>query len=712
MYQYQNLKQVNILSYNYMPFIPAKSVQSGGFTSASDAILNSQNKVSTPTASNFGGVFNPQSDSTLGQIDKTLSSGTGVIGGAASGVYTAAKGLVTLGKDVAVDSFNAVNHPLDSIGKAYDFAKNEAVNQGKGNENTDTVGKLVQSTVGSKGFMGVGQQIANYANDKLGRSDKSFSGGKLTGDVINSVLTLATAGGGAVTTNSLKFAAEEALQNGIINQTAHDFLLKQAAGIVGKYLVGGTVGAGFQAASNLQEGAPVAENLDKAFYAGGGVPVVAQGVSSTLSGAKTLKNKITGNSAVTSDNIDTLAGTITQGKKADIATAKKALANIDVSKVNTYEDLASVLNNKINETRTTLDSHLLTNTERKPLDQLTFTHKVGDAEIAHNYVQDSLNQLEAHYKAINEQVGVEKIAQLTEKAQKEGLTAKEVNDLARVHGQELNAFNANGQAASGLSKQAAENTRTGLKETAKSIFKDELFNTADKEMTNLIRTRDLVKGVSEKVNQLKQRIQERSLGAKVGVALGKAINLLSLGTAKGIVEALIPRGQGFKVMNALDLESTLKGNLEKLQKAMEGKTEAEILNNLNSIQDSKDLATSKNTTNITKNIIPTQSTPTVPKSKGLRGFVKFGLTSEKEADILTNVEKWLKTNKSPTEKAVMIEDSLPVLKRYGYTGKINAASIPLIEDFMKNFAKENISEANKKIVKSLTPSDKMKKIIR
>ncbi len=708
-----------------MPFTPASQLKPTGFTSASDVIIANQNKASQPVAQpSFGGAFNQQSDGMLGQVDKTLSGGTGVLGGAASGVYTAAKGLAILGKDVAVDAFNTVNHPLDAIGKGYNFVKNEVVNQGKGNENTDTVGKLVQSTVGSKGALGVGQELGNLATDKMGYTTGAFNGMKLAGNTLNTILIAATGGAGrALTAESLKFATGEALQNGLINKTIHDTIIKQGAGLLGKYLTGGVIGTGFQASNNLQEGKQVTENLDKAFYAGGGVPVVLKGVSSTISGANTLKNKITGNSAVTSDNLDTLAGTITQGKKADIATAKKALANVDVSGVKTYEDLASVLNNKINDTKTTLDSHLLTNTERKPLDALNVTHKVGEAEIQHNYVQDSLSQLNDHYKAINDQVGIEKIAQLEEKAKTEGLTAKEVNDLARVHGTELNAFNANGQAASGLTKQAAENTRTGLKATAREMFDNPLFKNADEQITNLIKTKDLVQGVGEKVNQLKQKIQERSLGAKVGVALGKAINLLSLGTAKGIVESLIPRGQGFKVMNALDLESALKGNLEKLQKAMEGKTEEEILNNLNGIQPSIDLLTNKNATSIPKNnSIQTNTTPSSVKGKGIRGMIDFGeikkaltpselskdtlkaqkvnVTPSKEmtkmAKSLTSVQK--NTIANFLEDTSNLDNELKIRKMLGYSGMNENMSKTKLEQVASVLKDENIA-SKKKVVK-------------
>jgi len=106
--------------------------------------------------------------------------------------------------------------------------------------------------------------------------------------------------------------------------------------------------------------------------------------------------------------------------------------------------------------------------------------------------------------------------------------------------------------------------------------------------------------------------------------------------------------------------------------------------------------------------IPTQSTPTTPKSKGIRGFVSGGLTSNTEAKQFTRIEDILKTNKTTLEKSVLLEDFAPLLKRYGYTGLMNKASIPRIEDFMKGLRKENAVERSQKAIKANTPTDKMK----
>ncbi len=409
----------------------------------------------------------------------------------------------------------------------------------------------------------------------------------------------------------------------------------------------------------LLKGLPEVANL---FGVSPAASIVKKGVTNAVTSTGEAIAKRSAQTAIKdASKIDNLAGTIVQGKADDILKAKKALTDIDITGIKTYKDLVSTLDDKITSLSTGLDDVLSTKPTPKALDDLNLNVKVGEQSVTHNYVKDAVSQLDDLYTKTNNIEGKTKIAQLLQKAEAEGLTIKEVNDLARLHGKELNAFNANGQAASGLTKQAAENTRVGLKSTARDLFDDPVYKQTDTEISNLIRTRDLVDGVSEKVNQLKQRIQERSLGAKVGVALGRAINLLSLGSAKGIVEALIPRGQGFKVMNALDLEEALGANLKKLQKALEGKSEAEIIKNLESIQASKvNLATSKNAINNTNSNIQAQSTPATPKSKGIRGMINFDeiissviptkkiLTEAKDAvEKLESTVSFVKSAKSP-----------------------------------------------------------------
>lgn len=261
-----------------------------------------------------------------------------------------------------------------------------------------------------------------------------------------------------------------------------------------------------------------------------------------------------------------LIGNITQGDAQEIPKAQRALTQIDTNGVKTYSDLVDRFDEKIGQVSAMQDNVLGTDKTVRLLDNLALDTKVGNQNVSHNYVQDGLAQLKEFYSKTNDVQGESMIDGLIQKSQTEGLTLKDVNDIARLHGSELNAYNANGQLASGLTKQAAENTRVGIKETARNLFDNKVYQASDGVLSDLIKTRKLIQEVSDKVTELQNKIQTRSLGAKVGILLGKIINFAGLGTPKGIVEALIPRGQGFKVMNALDMQKSLEANLKLFEK--------------------------------------------------------------------------------------------------------------------------------------------------
>ncbi len=269
--------------------------------------------------------------------------------------------------------------------------------------------------------------------------------------------------------------------------------------------------------------------------------------------------------------ISNVIGRVLQGETKDVDTGRKALQQIDTQGVKTYKDLQDRLDERIGIISGKIDETLDTDKLPRILSNLSLETTVGGQKVAANYVDDALKQVEEFYTKTKNVQGAAKIAQLREKANTVGLTVREVNELARLHGRELSAFNASGELASGLSKQAAENTRKGLKATVLDRFGNKITRDADAELTSLIRTRDLAKEMTEKVNDLKQKVQPRSLGNRVGRLLEQALNIASLGTTRGFVQALIPRGQGLKVLNALDLEKQLQKNLKLIEKAADPK---------------------------------------------------------------------------------------------------------------------------------------------
>lgn len=254
--------------------------------------------------------------------------------------------------------------------------------------------------------------------------------------------------------------------------------------------------------------------------------------------------------------VNDAVGQITQGKSGDIPRTIKALSSIDTTDIKTYRQGVDALDTRIKTLAEKQDEVLSTNKEQIKLND--WKSKSG-----HNFVNDALIQLKDFYKKTNNPAEEARINTLIQKAENQGLTFQEVNSLAREHGDRINAFNANGEAASGLTKQAAENTRSGVKDIVRQKFgNDNVYKASDRAMSDLIRTKDLFEKQSEEVNKLGQKIQKRSWGEKAGRLLGHVINMVGLNSPKGLFEYFLSRGTGLKTLNALDLESQLPKNLK------------------------------------------------------------------------------------------------------------------------------------------------------
>lgn len=280
---------------------------------------------------------------------------------------------------------------------------------------------------------------------------------------------------------------------------------------------------------------------------------------------------------------ENLAGKIIQGKSDDILQAKKALNSINVSEVKTYKDLENVLTDKIEGLSSKLDETLLSKSGIRKLDQLMTKTKAGNEIIKTNYVEDALKQLEDFFIKTNDTAGQVKIKGLIAKAQNNGLNIKEINDIARLHGDRLNAYNASGQLASGLTKQAAENTRKGVKSTARTLFGNKAYEEADSQLSALINTKNSITKMKEAVNTLQQKVMQRNFGQKVGRLMANVVDKLTGGGIKGFIQTFIPRGEGLKTFNALDLEKMLPKMLKQLQKASQTTDEATLIKTLEDI---------------------------------------------------------------------------------------------------------------------------------
>lgn len=288
-----------------------------------------------------------------------------------------------------------------------------------------------------------------------------------------------------------------------------------------------------------------------------------------------------------------IAGQVAQGKIKDINKAKEQLATLNPEEVKTYQDATRTMNNRVEALSGVLDEALQKDTRVFPLNSFSKEIKMGENTVKQNYVVDAISHLKEFYEKTNNPKAVQDLYNVAEKFSREGLTVKELNDLSRQYGNEFGgkAFSkGTNEPLTSVNAVAYENTRKGLKNDARKLFDNPVYKEIDSQIASAIRTRELLDKMAEKVNKMQQSVQPYSLASKVGRAGAKIADLASIGTLKPFIEALTKRGEGRKMLNALDLERMLSKNLTKLNKLAEaGKSPAEYAKRTEIIPSQKSL---------------------------------------------------------------------------------------------------------------------------
>lgn len=328
---------------------------------------------------------------------------------------------------------------------------------------------------------------------------------------------------------------------------------KVASGAAGGYLAD----IGF----SLQEGEEGAD-----IFKPGVATVIGAAIPGGAAGIKALKG-----GKPSAKLVEDTIGNIIGGKKsADIPLAKTAFSAIDTTGVKTREELSERLAKGIEKNSQLVDQELLKDTNVYSLQDLAIkkADKAGN-EIATDYVGESLKNLDELYGAIGDDVAKSNINLLIEKATTEGLTRKEVNDIARLYSEEFGskAFSKKGDALTSINAQKFANVRTGVKEAARGGVGGKESQALDRVTTAMYNTKRLVDAGVEGVNNLKRRVQDRNIMQKLGRGAVNMIDAFTGGFVKSAVAAALPSNAGLKTLNWLDLENKLAKDLKILQKA-------------------------------------------------------------------------------------------------------------------------------------------------
>jgi hypothetical protein len=291
----------------------------------------------------------------------------------------------------------------------------------------------------------------------------------------------------------------------------------------------------------------------------------------------------------------------------NLAAGERALSRLDLKGVNTYNGIRAKLDEAIPALSKSVDDELLKNTKVYTLDDLATkqpvqplgqgTAAIPQAPIEVNFAKDALTHLEELYTKIGEKGKAADIKNTLTRAEWDGISKKEVNDIARTYNKEFGdkAFDVKGDPLTSVNAQQYQTVRSGLKEVARRDMPPAAAE-LDGLMSDIYRTKDLISRNEAAVQRLKDTYKERGLGEKVISHAIAFADLATLGTVKGALLKLAPRGMGLKVNNWVEIENNLTRNLAILEKANAAKTNQEMASILNQNLRLRETKTVKNPT--------------------------------------------------------------------------------------------------------------------
>lgn len=280
------------------------------------------------------------------------------------------------------------------------------------------------------------------------------------------------------------------------------------------------------------------------------------------------------------------AGKILQGTTQEARVGARVLSQIDPKKMGTYKEMSSTLGEQIASNLAKVDKEFAASKEVFKLNQLKrdMTGQVGGVKVkaSINYVTEALKHLEELYTKTRDVQEAARIKATIQNAKTKGLTADQINKIAREYGTEFGdkAFSKRtGEALTSVNARTYENVRSGVKDTARSMLPSEVARGLDKSTSEMITVKKLADEMVEKVNKLEQRVTERNIAERIGRALGIAVDAITAGGLRAFIAKLLPSNVGLKTLNSIDLQNSLKKNL-KLLRQLEGQSDATVANTI------------------------------------------------------------------------------------------------------------------------------------
>jgi hypothetical protein len=236
--------------------------------------------------------------------------------------------------------------------------------------------------------------------------------------------------------------------------------------------------------------------------------------------------------------------------------------------VKDYQTLVSRVDDNMQVLGDSMDEVLSKDTTKHTLNKLDDVVTVGGKKVKTNYVAQALDDMDDLYSKTNDTANAERIKQLTQKAKTEGLTVKEINDIAKEYSTKFSekAFKVSGDPKMGVNAVKLENTRSGVKKTLRNLLPDDTAKKIDTAFHENYTTKKNLQKVDKAVNALEQKVIKRGAWEKVTGKIGKGVRSIPiLGKGlKGLVAGMIDSNVGNKSYNAMGLNDTLAKNLKVL----------------------------------------------------------------------------------------------------------------------------------------------------
>lgn len=268
----------------------------------------------------------------------------------------------------------------------------------------------------------------------------------------------------------------------------------------------------------------------------------------------------------------------------DLETAGRAFREVDFADLTNNADAEKRMTEAIADIATLQDKAYATDPTRRTLSNLVQRTDVNGEIVPTNFVDEGITELEKHYTKAGPSTAVIEMRQLRQKAIDQGLTAEEINQLARRHGRDLSVFDKNtSKGPTGALKQKVEGTRSGIKDTVRGAFGNKITKEADSAMSDLKRVQSLFRQKALAVHTYKSSLVDPGILKRAAGLIEQALNIATGGLSRMVGEVVRKSAnlQGASDrLNVLDLEKRLKEDLGIFGKSGAGDSEATVIKKL------------------------------------------------------------------------------------------------------------------------------------